>query len=193
MTCKSSRFSCGEQSRRNCSNLHFHGDGVFLAKVDCCHIVRELPNESHKVRIDIDFRVVRVRKSRKSHIVLPVAKLPWRKTIAPNGPVRNVSRLAPREELEGGKGARELETRSYHQCGGPQARILALARDKNSARSTNPATRPHQGTRRWASTSPMINEASPPVPACGEVAFSRYCEDDARRKSAAARRAGRTS
>src|SRR6266403_5237322 len=52
---------------------------MFLAEVDCGHIVRELPNESHKVRIDIDFRVVRVRESRKPHMILPTPKLPWRK------------------------------------------------------------------------------------------------------------------
>ena len=70
---KSSRFSWVDQSRRNFSNLHFYSDGVFLAKVDCCRIVRELPNESHKIGIDVDFRVVRVRESHKSHMILPVA------------------------------------------------------------------------------------------------------------------------
>jgi hypothetical protein len=70
---------------------------MFLAEVDCCHIVRGLPNESHKVRIDVDFRVVRVRESRKSHMILPIPKLTWRKTIALQQTCPHVSRLTPRE------------------------------------------------------------------------------------------------
>src|SRR6266436_1632094 len=88
---KSSGFPGLKQSRRNCPNLHFHGNGMFLSEVDGCHIVRELSNESHPVRIDIDFRVVRVQEDRKSHVILPIAKLPWRRTIAARQIVRNLS------------------------------------------------------------------------------------------------------
>jgi len=102
---KSSRFFRAEQSRRNCSNLHFHGDGMFLAEVDCCHIVRGLPNESHKVRIDIDFRVVRVRESRKSHMILPVAKVQWRMTIAPQQTCTQCEQAEPALGVWKGRGA----------------------------------------------------------------------------------------
>jgi hypothetical protein len=69
---------------------------MFLAEVDCCHIVRGLPNESHKVRIDVDFRVVRVRESRKSQVILP---MPRRKTIAPQQTCTQCEQAV----LEGGK------------------------------------------------------------------------------------------
>ncbi len=94
---------------------------MLLAEVDCCHIVRGLPNESHKVRIDVDFRVVRVRESRKSHMILPIPKLTWRKTIALQQTCQQCEQAnAPREyvlqdpeleqtpelELKAGKGRR---------------------------------------------------------------------------------------
>jgi hypothetical protein len=95
---------------------------MFFGEIDCCHIVRELPNESHKIRIDIDFRVVRVRESRKSHMILPIAKLLWRETLAQKTVDRRKACARRRHQ-----GFRKIDFRSRDALNGERVSHMACS------------------------------------------------------------------